>query len=63
MLSGHWVTVEAIQACYYCLLIVVCDMCCKRLDTAGYLSFGPIEKTYYVCGDLSVREKDWRAAS
>jgi hypothetical protein len=30
--------------------------------TVGYLSFGPIEKILCFC-DLSVREKDWRAAS
>ncbi len=35
---------------------------CLRLLTVGYLSFGPIEKNYIFC-DLSVREKDWRAAS
>jgi hypothetical protein len=29
----------------------------------GYLRFEPIETRYYVFSDLSVREKDWRAAS
>jgi hypothetical protein len=32
-----------------------------RAPTAGCLRFGPIDKIFYVFGDLSVREKDWRS--
>ncbi len=43
---------------------VRCGAGCSRprcaCATAGYLSFGPIEKAYYDFCDLSVREKDWR---
>ena len=32
----------------------------KQYRRVPYLSFGPIDKAYYVFCDLSVREKDWR---
>ncbi len=31
-----------------------------KAEYRGYQSFGPIEKIFYGCWDLSVREKDWR---